>query len=74
MGSWMMSDRIMTWRFADAPLVLRSLHVTSDEPEWLIFVPRSIQAPDVDQAVRWTGCVSCYPAVDGGIVYIGVAR
>jgi hypothetical protein len=67
-------DRIMTWRFADAPLMLRSLHVSADEPEWLIFVPQSIQAPDVDQAVRSTGPVSSYPAGDGGIVYIGSAR
>jgi len=63
----------MTWRFADAPPLLRSLHVSSDEPEWLIFVPQSIQAPDVDQAVRGAGPVSCYPGVDG-VVYIGSAR
>ena len=69
-----MSDRIMTWRFADAPLTLRSLHVSADEPEWLIFVPKSIQAADVDEAVRSGGPVSCYPAVDGGIVYIGSAQ
>jgi hypothetical protein len=64
----------MTWRFADAPKVLRSLHVSSDEPEWLIFVPASVQASDVDQAVRFVGCVSCYPAGDGSLVYIGMAR
>jgi len=64
----------MTWRFADAPLGLRSLHVSSDEPEWLIFVPASIQATDVDQAVRFGGSISCYPAIDGGLVYIGTDR
>jgi hypothetical protein len=70
----MTSSRIMIWRFAEAPAELRSLHVNSDEPEWLAFVPRSLQAPDVDEAImRGSGCISRYDTADGGVVYTGMA-
>ncbi|MGA2713493.1 MAG: hypothetical protein ABSG41_10345 [Bryobacteraceae bacterium] len=64
----------MIWRFADAPAKFRSLHINSSEPDWLVFVPRSFQSPDVDEAiVGGAASVSRYDPPGGGIVYVGMA-
>ncbi len=64
----------MIWRFADAPPKLRSLHVTSGGPDWLVFLPRSMQSADVEEEiVRGAICVARHHTTDGGIVFIGMA-
>lgn len=68
------SDRIMIWRFADAPAKLRALHARSGEPDWLVFVPRCVHSPDVDEEIaRGATFVSRYDTAEGDIVYIGTA-
>lgn len=64
----------MVWRFAEAPAKFRSLHTHSGEPDWLVFVPRAMQSPDVDEAIaRGAISVRRYDTPQGDIVYIGTA-
>ena len=67
-------DRLMMWRFADAPKALRSLHRGTGTPEWLVFIPRALSGIDLDEAILRPvepGKVSRYETAKGDTVYIG---
>ena len=64
----------MVWRFAEAPAKFRALHPHSGEPDWLVFVPGSMQSPEVDEAVaRGAISVARYDTPQGDSVYVGTA-
>jgi hypothetical protein len=67
-------DRIMIWRFTDAPQALQSLHRESEIPEWLTLVPRALAGTDLDVAILGgakSGKIARYETPDGDIVYVG---
>ena len=64
----------MIWRFSAAPENLRSLHISSVEPEWLVLVPPSIHDPVVVEAIIGGAESVCrYEAPGGGVVYVGMS-
>lgn len=73
----MKSDRVMIWRFADAPEMLRGLHHAPEAPEWLILIPRALNGPDLDEMIvrgAKAGQVARYETPDGDTVYIGTSQ
>ena len=70
-------DRLMVWRFADAPKALKSLHCEPETPEWLVLIPRDLDGTDLDVAIlrgAKPGQIARYETPDGDIVYIGTSR
>ena len=73
----MTSDRLMIWRFAEAPNHLKSLHCESSTPEWLVLIPRALSGIDLDEAILQgskPGEVSRYETPEGDTVYVGNSR
>jgi hypothetical protein len=73
----MKSDRLMIWRFADAPKTLRALHHEVEMPEWVVLIPRALNGPDLDEAIlkgAKLGQVARYETLDGDTVYIGISQ
>ena len=69
-------DRLMVWRFADAPKALQSLHPEPETPEWLVLIPRDLDGTDLDVAIlrgAKPGQIARYETPDGDIVYIGTS-
>ena len=69
-------DRLMVWRFADAPEALRSLHRGPDIPEWLVLIPRALDGADLDAAILQgakPGHTARYETPEGDIVYVGTS-
>ena len=70
----MKSDRITVWKFDDAPAKLQRMHVTATRPTWVAFIPQTIYAADVDEAIgrRWAReGVFRYETSSGDVVYMG---
>ena len=66
-------NRIVTWRFAEAPAHLRSLHTKAVAPDWVVLVPRALQSSDVEEAIKGGAIsVACYDTPDGDLVYMGM--
>ncbi len=73
----MKSDRVMVWRFADAPEALKSLHREPETPEWLALIPRALAGTDLDIAILGrakSGKIARYETPDGDIVYTGTSQ
>ena len=73
----MKSDRLMIWRFADAPRTLTGLHCEVKTPEWVVLIPRALDGFDLDEIIlRGTkpGQVSRHRTPDGDTVYIGTSK
>ena len=73
----MKSDRLMIWRFADAPKTLRALHCKAETPEWVVLIPRALSGADLDDAIlqgAQPGQLARYEMPDGDIVYLGTSR
>ena len=73
----MKSDRLMIWRFAAAPKTLRSLHREKATPEWLVWIPRALTCPDLDELILRGGTpeqVARYETPEGDIVYVGTSQ
>lgn len=73
----MKSNRILIWRFADAPDELRRLFSESQMPEWVMLAPRAMCGEDLDQAVRRQAdqlILSRHEMPNGDVVYAGLPR
>jgi hypothetical protein len=73
----MKSDRVMIWRFATAPEMLRALHHEAEKPEWLVLIPRALDGPDLNDLIlkgAKPGLVSRYETPDGDTVYVGTSQ
>ena len=73
----MKSDRLMIWRFADAPKTLTAPHCETETPEWVVLIPRALHGADLDEIIRKgskPGQVTHYRTPDGDTVYIGTSR
>ena len=73
----MKSDRLMIWRFAAAPEMLRALHHEAETPEWLVLIPRALSGADLDEVIlrgSKPGQVARYETLDGDIVYVGTSQ
>jgi hypothetical protein len=71
------SDRLMIWRFAAAPKELRSLHCEQGTPEWLVWIPRALTCPDLDELILRGSTpkeVARYETPEHDIVYIGMSH
>jgi hypothetical protein len=68
------TDRVMVWKFDDAPDEVRILHRAAEPTSWAALIPRQIHAADLDEEIhsRWGAAwVSRYETTDGDIVYCG---
>lgn len=73
----MKADRLMIWRFAAAPQTLKSLHREQGTPEWLVWIPRALISPDLDEMILRGGApeqVARYETPEGDIVYVGTSQ
>jgi hypothetical protein len=70
----MKHDRIMVWKFDDAPIELQRLNGQSARPAWIACIPKQLHASDVDEAIRsqWgTAEILRYETSGGDVVYMG---
>ena len=69
----MQLDRIMIWKFAEAPPELRALNTNPEAPEWLALVPKALNSPDIDAAIQKHAGegVLRFETSGGDAVYIG---
>ena len=64
----------MTWRFADAPVTLRSLHCGPEIPEWLVLVPAALRSADLHEIImQRSKQVALYETAEGDAVYVGTS-
>ena len=73
----MQSDRLMIWRFASAPEVLKALHTDREAPEWVVLIPRALAGADLDEIILQgakPGQLARYETLDGDIVYMGTSQ
>lgn len=69
-------NRIMVWKFNAAPAWLQRLYDASQNPEWIVFVPRTIHDADIHKAIFAAANVTTvgrYETDEGDVVYIGNA-
>lgn len=70
----MKSDRLMAWRFATAPAILKSLHCGPETPDWLVLVPGALSGTDLHEAImQRSNQVARYDTPDGDAVYVGTS-
>src|SRR5271165_3051504 len=73
----MTSDRVMIWKFSEAPFELQSLHRDSQAPEWVALIPKSMYGDDLDDAFRKcsdTRSIFRYQDADGDVVLMGISQ
>src|SRR5579884_1218134 len=67
-------NRIMMWRFPEAPPELQALYKGANLPEWIVLVPRSVWGLDIDELItkqHRPDAVSRFELPNGDITYIG---
>jgi hypothetical protein len=69
----MISECVMVWQFNSAPVELRSIHAGLAEPEWLVLIPASLCASEIEDRINSQGArdLRRYTTASGDIVYTG---
>jgi len=73
----MTSDRLMVWKFEEAPPHLADRCSGVIRPLWLVLIPASIYGPDIDDAIRTQSTLSdvCrYQTENRDVIYVGSSR
>src|SRR5579863_8413816 len=68
------TDRIMIWKFHDAPDKFRKMHRAAEPATWVAFIPRQIHGADVDEAIEsrlGSDWASRYETDGGDVFYCG---
>jgi hypothetical protein len=72
------ANRILIWRFAAAPAFLQLLcEGSTNPPEWLVLVPQSMSALDLDAVILGRAepsCIARYQMESGDVVYAGTSE